>query len=88
MSASRRRLRYLFLAIGTIGVGLMVHVGGSFLPAVFRDAAGDALWAMMIVWWTGVAASRLRDGAVGSPVTGKALVVGCPVRRSMREEES
>ena len=56
---SGRRLRYFGLAIGTIAVGLMVHLGGSFLPLAFRDALGDALWAMMIVWWIGVAAPRL-----------------------------
>ena len=53
-------MRYLALAIGTIIVGLMVHLGGSLLPPVFRDVLGDALWAMMIVWWMGVAAPRLR----------------------------
>jgi hypothetical protein len=59
MAASRRRVRYLVLATGTIAVGLMLHVGGSFLPPVFRDILGDALWAMMIVWWMGVAAPHL-----------------------------
>jgi hypothetical protein len=57
--ASRKRVRYLVLAMGTIAVGLMVHLGGSFLPPVFRDILGDALWAMMIVWWMGVAAPQL-----------------------------
>jgi hypothetical protein len=57
--ASRKRVRYLVLAMGTIAVGLMVHLGGSFLPPAFRDILGDALWAMMIVWWMGVAAPRL-----------------------------
>lgn len=56
---SRRRARYLVLAIGTIAVGLAVHLGGSVLPPVFRDFLGDVLWAMMIVWWMGVAAPRL-----------------------------
>ena len=60
MPASRRRVRYLVLAIATIAVGLMVHLGGSFLPPAFRDVLGDVLWAMMIVWWMGVAAPRLR----------------------------
>jgi hypothetical protein len=60
MGVSRRRVRYLVLAIGTIIVGLMVHLGGSLLPPVFRDVLGDALWATMVVWWMGVAAPRLR----------------------------
>ena len=45
--------------MGTIAVGLMVHLGGRSLPPVFRDVLGDALWAMMIVCWMGVAAPRL-----------------------------
>ena len=57
--ASQRRLRYLVLAIGTIAVGLTVHLGASVLPPAIRDVVGDALWAMMIVWWLGVAAPRL-----------------------------
>jgi Protein of unknown function (DUF2809) len=55
----RTRVRYLVLAIGTIAVGLMVHLGGSLLSPVLRDVLGDALWAMMMVWWMGVAAPRL-----------------------------
>jgi hypothetical protein len=53
-------VRYLVLAISTIALGLMVHLGGSFLPPVARDVLGDALWAMMIVWLMGVAAPRLQ----------------------------
>jgi hypothetical protein len=59
MRASRRRVRYLLLAIGTIAAGLMVHLSGRFLPPALRDVLGDALWAAMIVWWMGVAAPRL-----------------------------
>jgi len=60
--AWHRRVRYLVLAIATIGVGVILHLGGSGLPPVLRDILGDALWAMMIVWWMGVAAplARLR----------------------------
>jgi Protein of unknown function (DUF2809) len=47
------------LALATIGVGLFVHKSGALLPAVARDVLGDALWAMMIVWWIGVLAPRL-----------------------------
>jgi len=56
---SQRRLRYFVLAIGTIAVGLIVHSSGRFLPQAVRDVLGDALWAMMIVWWMGVLAPRL-----------------------------
>jgi hypothetical protein len=55
----RKRLRYFVLAIGTVVIGLLVHLGGSFLPSVVRDFLGDALWAAMIVWWMGVAAPRM-----------------------------
>lgn len=59
MKALQMRVRYLIFALATIAVGLMVHIRGSFLAAGLRDILGDALWAMMIVWWTGVAAPRL-----------------------------
>jgi hypothetical protein len=58
--AWHRRMRYLALAIGTIAVGVIVHLDGSRLPRVPRDILGDALWAMMIVWWMGVAAPLVR----------------------------
>ena len=60
MSVSRVRLRYLFLAIATIVVGLVVHFDGRVLSFRVRDILGDALWAMMIVWWLGVALPRVR----------------------------
>ena len=65
---SRRRARYFVLAMGTIAVGLIVHFYGSVLPPDVRDILGDALWAMMIVWWMGVAAPRvpLRTRALAS----------------------
>jgi hypothetical protein len=53
------RLRYLALAIGTIAAGLTVHRGGLQLAPRLRDVLGDALWAMMIVWWIGVAVPRV-----------------------------
>ena len=56
---SRKRVRYLVLAVLTIAVGLAIFLGGSFLPRAIRDVVGDALWAMMIVWWLGVAAPRV-----------------------------
>jgi hypothetical protein len=43
-----------------------VHKSGALLPEASRDVLGDALWAMMIVWWIGVLRPRLdwrRHGA-------------------------
>ena len=57
-TTSYQRLRYLALAIGTIAIGLTVHRDVTQLPSRLRDALGDALWAMMIVWWVGVAVPR------------------------------
>ena len=48
------------LALGTIAVGLLVHLRGVGLNAVARDVAGDALWAAMIAWWVGAIAPRTR----------------------------
>ena len=56
----RRRLRYFVLAIVTIVVGLIVHFDGRVLSFRVRDVLGDALWAMMMVWWLGVALPRVR----------------------------
>jgi len=49
----------LVLAIGTIAVGLIVHLSGNLLPPIVRDVLGDALWATMMVWWMSVAAPRV-----------------------------
>jgi hypothetical protein len=65
MRVRRTRLRYLALAIATIVVGLIVHRDGSALSPATRDVLGDALWAMMIVWWMGVVAPRLPLSARG-----------------------
>ena len=59
------RVRYLTLAIATIGIGMLVHFHGGFLPPAVRDVLGDALWAVMIVWWIGVAAPRISLRARG-----------------------
>jgi hypothetical protein len=42
---------YVGLAALTIVVGLIVHRGGVPMGDATRDVLGDALWAMMIVWW-------------------------------------
>jgi hypothetical protein len=52
----RRRLTYVVLALGTIVVGLLVHLWGTALGPVARDVLGDALWAAMIAWWAGALA--------------------------------
>ena len=44
------RLRYAALAVGTIAIGLFVHLHGHSLPADVRDVLGDVLWAAMIYW--------------------------------------
>ena len=56
--SARERLPYLALALVTIAAGLTVHLAGHALPVRLRDLAGDALWAMMMVWWMGVLAPR------------------------------
>jgi len=62
------RRRYLTLALVTIVLGLAIHRQGQALPMHVRDVLGDALWAMMIVWWTGVIAPsvQLRTRALGA----------------------
>ncbi len=54
---------YFALALGTIALGLLVHLGGTSLGPVARDVLGDALWAAMIVWFTGILAPRARPWA-------------------------
>jgi Protein of unknown function (DUF2809) len=51
---------FLALAVATIIVGLLVHKSGALVPDVARDVLGDALWAVMIVWWLGVLLPRLQ----------------------------
>jgi hypothetical protein len=58
----RRRLRFVLLAVATIGVGLFVHLRAPNLPPSVRDVLGDALWAAMMTWWLGAAAPRARLG--------------------------
>jgi hypothetical protein len=56
----RRRMRYVALAVGTIVVGLAVHLRGDALPSAVRDVLGDALWATMAAWWIGAVGPTLR----------------------------
>lgn len=59
VSASLRP-RYVALALVTILIGLLVHRRGAALGPSAQDATGDALWAMMIVWWLSALAPRRR----------------------------
>jgi hypothetical protein len=54
------RLRYGALALGTIVLGLAVHLHGTALPPAARDVLGDALWAVMVTWLVSAAAPALR----------------------------
>lgn len=54
----RSRFAYLALALLTISAGLIVHRSTHMLTPVPRDVIGDALWAMMMVWWIGVLRPR------------------------------
>jgi len=54
----RARLVFLALALGTIGLGLLVHSSALELPAGVRDKLGDGLWATMVAWWVGVLVPR------------------------------
>ncbi|MGH7616767.1 MAG: DUF2809 domain-containing protein [Gemmatimonadaceae bacterium] len=78
MFAARPRIAYTALALATIAVGLLVHLRGSFLPAIARDVLGDALWATMIVWWIGALAPRAHTALKG----GAAYVVCAGVEAS------
>jgi hypothetical protein len=57
---SRTRAAYAALALGTIGIGLLVHFRCKALAPTVRDVLGDALWAAMIVWWASAAAPGAR----------------------------
>jgi hypothetical protein len=50
------RLAYVALALATIALGLLVHLGGRALAPDVRDVLGDALWAAMMAWWIGALA--------------------------------
>jgi hypothetical protein len=56
MMTSRRD--YTILLIGTVAIGLAVHLHGIGLATPVRDVLGDALWAAMIFWLISVATPR------------------------------
>jgi hypothetical protein len=51
---------YVALTLGTIGLGLAVHLRGAVLSPVARDVLGDALWAAMVTWGIAAIAPALR----------------------------
>ena len=54
----RARVVFVALALGTLGLGLLVHARAWEMPEVVRDKLGDGLWATMVVWWVGVLVPR------------------------------
>jgi len=56
----RSRWRCLLLAVGTIALGLAVHLHGDGLSPAMRDVLGDALWAAMVVWLVAAVAPAIR----------------------------
>ena len=55
----RVRMRYFALAVGTILLGLAVHLRGGALSPDARDILGDALWAAMAAWWIAAVAPAI-----------------------------
>ena len=55
----RVRMRYVALAVGTIVLGLAVHLRGGALSPDVRDILGDALWAAMAAWWIAAVAPAI-----------------------------
>ena len=72
-----RRRDYLGLAIATIAVGLTVHLEGDALGARAQDVSGDALWAMMMMWWVSVLLPRVRAVTRGVLAYGACVTVEC-----------
>ena len=68
------RVRYAAFASVTIIVGLIVHLRGAVLGPAAQDATGDALWAMMILWWVSALAPSV--GRVARGAAAYAVCVG------------
>ena len=75
---SRLRAAYVASALVTIAVGLAVHFGGSRMSPAVRDVIGDALWAVMLMWWVSALLPRLARVARA----GLALGICCAVEVS------
>lgn len=54
------RAVFLAAALGTIALGLLVHLRGTALAPAVRDGLGDALWAAMVGWCAGALAPGAR----------------------------
>jgi hypothetical protein len=75
---TRLRVAYVASALVTIAVGLAVHLGSTRVPLAVRDVIGDALWAVMLMWWVSALRPRLGRGARA----GLALGICCAVEAS------
>jgi hypothetical protein len=53
------RVAYIALAVGTIVLGLTVHLHGDALGPTSRDLVGDTIWAAMIAWLVAAIVPRL-----------------------------
>jgi hypothetical protein len=71
----RSRFSYVILALVTIAAGLVMHRATLPFGAVTRDMAGDALWAMMMVWWIGALRPRTSPGLKGAIALGICILV-------------
>jgi len=69
------RVRYVALALVTIVIGLLVHLRGTALGPRAQDATGDALWAMMIMWWVSALAPAMRRVTRGAIAFGVCVAV-------------
>ena len=72
-----RRLPYLALALGTILIGLATHLLHRSHPTAAGDIAGDALWAMLVVWLVSAIAPATRFATRGSIAFAIAVAVEC-----------
>ena len=70
-----RRIAYLALALATIVVGLVIHLGAAVLGTTTRDVLGDALWASMIVWLISAVVPRARLVARGAAAYAICVIV-------------
>lgn len=75
--SSARRARFVALALGTIVLGLAVHLAGGALGPAVRDVLGDALWGAMIAWWIGALAPRVPRATRGAWAYATCVAVEC-----------
>jgi Protein of unknown function (DUF2809) len=73
----RSRLHYVTRAVLTIAAGLWIHRGGLSLGAVARDVTGDALWAMMMLWWVSALAPSASILTRAGAALGICIAVEC-----------